>query len=61
MQIEARPMMGVDSAGMLCSAYDVGWISEPDNKLLIMPDDSDVGQPCPKDPPKVCWERVVCS
>lgn len=46
-------MMGVDSAGMLCSAYDIGWISEPDNKLVVMPDDADVGQPCPADPPKV--------
>ncbi|GIL53237.1 hypothetical protein Vafri_8897 [Volvox africanus] len=52
LKMERKQLKGVESFGMLCSAYDIGWISVPDNVLVILPDDAEVGSPCPQQPPK---------
>ena len=51
--ISKTAVRGVDSFGMLCSAHDIGWSSEADGVLVIMPDDAQPGDPCPADAPKV--------
>ena len=53
LKVEKRNLKGVDSWGMLCSAYDCGWVPAPDDQLLVLPEDMEVGQPCPATPPKV--------
>jgi hypothetical protein len=52
-KIERASLRGVDSFGMLCSAYDIGWVPEPDGVLAELPDDADVGEECPEEPPEV--------
>ena len=51
--ISKTSVRGVDSFGMLCSAHDIGWSTEADGKLVVMPDDAQPGDPCPAGPPKV--------
>ena len=51
--ISKTAVRGVDSFGMLCSAHDIGWSSEADGVLVIMPDDAQPGDPCPAEAPKV--------
>ena len=45
---------------MLCSAYDLGWVDEPDEALVEMPLDFMPGDPCPSEMPAgvrlVCWQ-----
>ena len=43
-------MRGVDSAGMLCSAYDVGWAEEADGVLLQLPGGCEPGELVPAAP-----------
>ncbi|GAB4816828.1 hypothetical protein N2152v2_003874 [Parachlorella kessleri] len=50
-KIERASLRGVDSFGMLCSAHDAGWVSEPDGVLVELPEDAEVGEPCPQKPP----------
>ncbi|KAL3150312.1 hypothetical protein ABBQ32_000160 [Trebouxia sp. C0010 RCD-2024] len=50
--ISKTAVRGVDSFGMLCSAHDIGWSTEADEVLVIMPDDAQPGDPCPADPPE---------
>jgi translation initiation factor 5B len=50
--IESTALRGVTSHGMLCSGYDVGWCSEPDNVLVRLPEDTyEPGEACPREPP----------
>ena len=58
MQISARDVRGVESSGMLCSAYDLGWADEPDEALVEMPLDFMPGDPCPSEMP--AGVRLVC-
>ncbi len=53
LRMERKALKGVDSFGMLCSAYDIGWAAEADGVLAVLPDDAEVGAPCPPQPPKV--------
>jgi translation initiation factor 5B len=53
MKIERAKVRGVESAGMLCSAYDIGWVSEPDGVLVQLPGSFKPGRACPDDPPEV--------
>lgn len=53
--ISKTAVRGVDSFGMLCSAHDIGWSTEADEVLVIMPDDAQPGDPCPADPPEVTY------
>lgn len=48
-------MRGVESFGMLCSAFDIGWASEPDGLLVDLPANSPLqeGDDCPLDPIQV--------
>jgi translation initiation factor 5B len=51
-KIEKALLRGVDSHGMLCSAYDIGWTEEADGVLVQMPEgDFEPGDECPEDPP----------
>ena len=36
---------------MLCSAYDLGWVDDPDEVLVEMPLDFMSGDPCPAQMP----------
>ncbi|KAK9798489.1 hypothetical protein WJX73_000508 [Symbiochloris irregularis] len=47
MLIEDAKIRGVKSAGMLCSAHDLGWISEEDHVLTELPASARLGQPLP--------------
>lgn len=69
MEITKAKMRGMDSYGMLCSAYDAGWVDEPDGVLLELPEDAEVGDAVPIDVPEVrlcmrqiyaCHTIVVC-
>ena len=51
MLIEDREVRGVASAGMLCSAWDLGWVPEPDGVLVELPLDLMPGDLCPADAP----------
>ena len=53
MHIEEASVRGVASFGMLCSALDLGWISEADGVLVELPDNAVVGEACPLTPFKV--------
>ena len=53
--ISKTAVRGVDSFGMLCSAYDIGWSDEADGILVIMPDTAQPGEPCPAEPPQVIF------
>lgn len=59
LKMERKSLKGVDSFGMLCSAYDCGWVGEPDGVLVVLPDEAEVGEPCPQQPPKVRVVEVV--
>lgn len=51
--VEKASLRGVDSNGMLCSAYDIGWTDQPDNVLVQLPaDEFDAGATCPSEPPE---------
>ena len=56
--VEAAVLRGVESAGMLCSAHECGWASEPDGVLVVMPEDAEVGEECPEEPPQVSSARL---
>ena len=49
--IEEREVRGVPSSGMLCSAYDLGWVAEPDGVLVELPLDLMPGDICPAEVP----------
>ncbi len=38
---------------MLCSAYDAGWVPEPDNVLIELGEEAEVGQAAPSAAPSV--------
>ena len=62
MQITKRDVRGVESSGMLCSAYDLGWVKQPDEVLVEMPLDFMPGDPCPPDMPEgVCPAQAQLS
>ncbi|GFH28488.1 uncharacterized protein HaLaN_26989, partial [Haematococcus lacustris] len=50
--ISQRTLKGVDSFGMLCSAYDIGWSSVADGQLVVLEEDAVVGQPAPQQAPE---------
>lgn len=53
LKIEQRYVKSVESCGMLCSAYDVGWVDQPDGVLIQLPDSFQPGNPYPTKPPNV--------
>ncbi len=57
--ISKTAVRGVDSFGMLCSAHDIGWSDKADGVLVVMPDESQPGEACPADPPKVITTSLV--
>lgn len=55
--IAPRTLKGVDSHGMLCSAFDIGWAKKADGQLVVLADDDEslvVGDAPPAKRPKVC-------
>ena len=52
--IESTKVRGVDSDGMLCSAYGLGWAEEEDSVLVELPSDAVVGSACSSTPLQVC-------
>lgn len=52
-------MRGVDSSGMICSAYDLGWAEEPDGTPSFVPKSATLGSPYPDEPFEV--RRGACS
>ncbi len=57
--ISKTAVRGVDSFGMLCSAHDIGWSDKADGVLIVMPDESQPGDACPADPPKVVTTSLM--
>ena len=55
--VEGRPVMGVQSQGMLCSAFNIGWLEAEAGVLVELPEGSVLGEPCPEDPPEVYLYR----
>lgn len=49
--VDSTKVRGIQSSGMLCSAYDVGWVEAPDEVLLELPDSFSPGDSCPAAPP----------
>ena len=60
-KIDQAPLRGVDSHGMLCSAYDIGWTQETDGVLVQLPEgDFEPGEECPEIPPEgAVWGNPV--
>jgi len=60
--IEKAAVRGVESEGMLCSAYDLGWESSPDGTLVQLPagdGELDVGDECPEEAPEgAVWGKA---
>ncbi|KAK9867845.1 hypothetical protein WJX84_006601 [Apatococcus fuscideae] len=52
MLVEERPVMGAKSQGMLCSAFNIGWLDTEAGVLAELPQGSTLGEPCPEDPPE---------
>jgi tRNA-binding EMAP/Myf-like protein len=58
---------GVDSSGMICSAYDLGWAEEPDGTPAFVPKSAPLGSPYPDEPFEVrsgacsSCRPVICS
>ena len=42
-KIEKVTLRGVESLGMLCSAFDLGWLQEPDGVLIELPESVNKG------------------
>jgi len=59
--ISKTAVRGVDSFGMLCSAHDIGWSDKADGVLVVMPDETQPGDACPADPPKVITTFLVTN
>lgn len=57
--ISKTAVRGVDSFGMLCSAHDIGWSDKADGVLVVMPDETQPGDACPADPPKITTTSLV--
>ena len=51
--VDERPVMGVKSQGMLCSAFNIGWLESEAGVLVELPQGSTLGERCPENPPKV--------
>ena len=53
--MEQATLRGVESFGMLCSAFDIGWASKPDGLLVDLPADGllQEGDDCPPEPIQV--------
>lgn len=49
-RVEAAQVRGVDSSGMICSAYDLGWAEEPDGTPAFVPRSAALGSPYPDEP-----------
>lgn len=56
--VEERPVMGVKSQGMLCSAFNIGWLDSEAGVLVELPEDSFLGEAAPENPPEV---GLLCS
>ncbi|KAK9830542.1 hypothetical protein WJX72_012372 [[Myrmecia] bisecta] len=50
-KVTQASLRGVDSFGMLCSAFETGWADEPDGVLIEMPEDAQAGEDVPPVPP----------
>ena len=51
--IEQVKVRGIDSSGMLCSAFDLGWVDEADGVLVELPAHAALGDECPSTPMEV--------
>jgi tRNA-binding EMAP/Myf-like protein len=49
-RVEAAQVRGVDSSGMICSAYDLGWAEEPDGAPAFVPKSAPLGSSYPYEP-----------
>ncbi len=54
-------MMGVKSQGMLCSAFNIGWLESEAGVLVELPEDSPLGEQCPSQPPQACHVSLLMS
>ena len=50
MRVEAAQVRGVDSSGMICSAYDLGWAEDPDGAPAFVPQSAPLGSSYPDEP-----------
>ena len=55
-RVGQQRIKGIKSEGKICSAYDVGWLGEPTEDLLLLEESWGVisGDICPMAPPSVC-------
>lgn len=51
--VQKTKVRGIESSGMLCSAYDVGWVGVADGVLLELPSTFSPGAVCPSSPAQV--------
>lgn len=57
MRVEAAQVRGVDSSGMICSAYDLGWSEEAAGVPAFVPKSAALGSPYPDEPfPVSFWD-----
>lgn len=50
MHVSTARVRGVESCGMLCSAYDLGWSSAADGAAVELPGSAVAGDACPEQP-----------
>lgn len=48
--VEQAQVRGVNSAGMICSAYDLGWADGSDGEPAFVPKTAALGSPFPDEP-----------
>jgi tRNA-binding EMAP/Myf-like protein len=51
-----QKIKGIKSEGKICNAYEVGWVGEPTDELLLLQESWGIisGDICPMAPPSVC-------
>lgn len=57
--VKTASVRGVESYGMLCSAFDIGWASAADGVAVELPASMEVGAACPAQLPQAVRLRCV--
>ncbi len=52
--VDAAIVRGSKSFGMICSAYDLGWLDAANGLAVTLPQDTKLGAPLTSSAPEVC-------